>query len=86
MLPINPTSAYTRSQEFVSQEWSHYFANGYVDTVQGGWRGVLMSNLALIDPVASFQFFNDSAFDWSWLDDGASRTWYLTYAAGMAGL
>lgn len=85
MLPINPSSAYTRSQEFVSQEWARYFSNGYLETVEGGWKGVLMANLALIDPERSFEFFSDSDFDWSWLDDGSSRTWYLAYAAGMGG-
>jgi endo-1,3(4)-beta-glucanase len=85
MLPINPSSAYTRTQDFVSQEWAHYFANGYLDTVEAGWKGILYANLALIDPVRSFEFFSDLGFDWGWLDDGASRTWYLAYAAGMGG-
>ena len=52
------------------------------DTVQGGWKGVLFANLALIDPVASWNFFAQQNFDLGWVDGGASRTWYLALAAG----
>lgn len=85
MLPLNPSSAYTRTEEFVSQEWARYFEDGYLETVQGGWRGVLMANLALIDPERSFEFFLGSEFDWGFLDSQASRTWYLAWTAGLGG-
>lgn len=84
MIPINPSSAYTRTARFVREEWNSYFdANGStpVDTVQGGWRGLLYANLAIIDPKAAWDFFAQPNFDPSWLDSGASRTWYLAYAA-----
>jgi endo-1,3(4)-beta-glucanase len=86
MLPLLPSSTLTRTQEFVSEEWNTYFDNGRADTVAGGWRGILYANLAIINPVASWQFFNQSGFDASWLDGGASRTWYLALAAGMFAL
>ena len=85
MIPLNPSSAYTRNARFVREEWEAYFdAHGCtpVDTVQGGWRGILYSNLALINPKAAWEFFAQPNFDQSWLDSGASRTWYLAYAAG----
>ncbi len=82
MLPINPSSAYTRNRNFVAEEWATYFDNGRADEVAGGWRGILYANLALIDPVASWRFFSQSDFDLNWIDGGASRTWYLAYAAG----
>lgn len=85
MLPVNPSSTLTRAARFVSQEWSTYFSNGRVDSVAGGWRGVLYANLALIDPVTSYNFFAQSGFDNSWLDGGASRTWNLALAAGLGG-
>ncbi|QDS75982.1 hypothetical protein FKW77_004248 [Venturia effusa] len=85
MLPLNPSSAYTRSEEFVQQEWERYFEDGYLETVQDGWRGVLMANLALIDPERSFEFFLGEEFDWGFLDGGASRTWYLAWSAGLGG-
>ena len=61
------------------------FAPGAVlpaDTVAGGWKGVLFANLALIDPVAAWNFFAGQNFDLGWIDGGASRTWYLAFAAG----
>lgn len=36
-----------------------YFSNNRWRSVQGGWRGVLMMNLALIDPKESLAFFRD---------------------------
>lgn len=86
MLPILPLSAYTRSQTFVREEWARFFDNGRVDAVQGGWRGILYSNLALIDAKAAWRFFSDSvAFKPEYLDGGASLTWYLALAAGLGG-
>jgi len=85
MIPINPSSALTRTKDFVTEEWNTYFRDGAVDpaaNVQGGWKGILYANLAIIDPAASWRFFSQSDFDSSWLDGGASRTWYLAYAAG----
>lgn len=85
MIPINPSSALTRNPTFVREEWDTYFSNGRVDSVGGGWRGILYSNLALIDPKAAYGFFSKQGFDWGWLDGGASRTWYLAYCAAMGG-
>lgn len=88
MLPLMPNSAYLRSRNFVSQEWNAMFAPNASDpaqNVEGGWKGVLYANLALIDPNASWNFFSQSNFSYSWLDGGASRTWYLAYAAGLGG-
>ena len=85
MIPLNPSSAYIRSKKFVAEEWQSYFRDGAVapaHTVGGGWRGLLYANLAIIDPVASYRFFSQDNFDYGWLDGGASRTWYLAYAAG----
>ncbi|KAI9678861.1 MAG: hypothetical protein M1817_005921 [Caeruleum heppii] len=82
MIPINPASALTRTKTFVSEEWTRYFDNGRVDQVAGGWRGILYANLAIINPTASFNFFAQGNFQAEWLDGGASRSWYLAYAAG----
>jgi Glycosyl hydrolase family 81 C-terminal domain len=86
MVPLMPFSPLTRSRNFVAEEWNTYFSDGKVAqaaAVQGGWRGILYANLAIIDPTAAFNFFNQQNFDPSWLDGGASRTWYLAFAAGM---
>lgn len=84
MIPLLPSSTLTRTQTFVTQEWDTYFSNGRVDSVVGGWKGLLYANLAIIDPVTSFNFFSNSSFDPSFLDGGASRTWYLAFAAGQS--
>jgi endo-1,3(4)-beta-glucanase len=83
MLPLLPSSTITRTQEFVTEEWNTHFSNGRADAVVGGWKGILYANLAIIDPKASWNFFSSSTFDPSWLDGGASQTWYLALAAGM---
>jgi endo-1,3(4)-beta-glucanase len=47
----------------------------------------LYANLALIDPKASYGFFRDGIngfWDERWIDGGASRTWYLTWAAALS--
>ncbi|PWY95544.1 endo-1,3-beta-glucanase Engl1 [Aspergillus sclerotioniger CBS 115572] len=88
MLPLLPSSSYVRRQNFVREEWNALFASNASDpasAVTGGWKGVLYANLALIDPASSWNFFAQSNFDYSWLDGGASRTWYLAFAAGMGG-
>ncbi|KAI4139864.1 MAG: hypothetical protein LQ341_004055 [Variospora aurantia] len=91
MLPILPYSSFTRSSTFVSQEWSALFdpsnpsAPDPASSVRGGWKGILYANLALIDPKRSWQFFAQRNFDPAWIDGGASRTWYLAFAAGEFG-
>ena len=83
MLPLLPSSTLTRPQDFVTQEWDTYFSNGRADDIVGGWKGILYANLALIDPETSYQFFSQENFSATWLDGGASQTWYLAMAAGM---
>ena len=85
MLPLSPASAYTRSTTFINEEWHSYFSEASFNPaskVGGGWRGVLYGNLACIDPQAAWRFFSQEKFDMGWIDGGASRTWYLAYAAG----
>ncbi|KAJ5469997.1 Glycoside hydrolasefamily 81 [Penicillium desertorum] len=88
MLPLPPNSSYTRQPQFVTEEWQAMFAPNAstpAANVDGGWKGVLFANLTLIDPQASWDFFAQSKFDYSWIDGGASRTWYLAYTAGLGG-
>jgi endo-1,3(4)-beta-glucanase len=85
MLPLMPHSPFTRRKEFVRQEWQAMFAENAstpASRVDGGWKGVLYANLALIDPKSSWDFFAQPNFDYSWIDGGATRTWYLAFAAG----
>lgn len=97
MIPLLPFSTYIRSPTFVAQEWEDYFANRahtqndarYVDTVEGGWRGLLWANYAMANSTAareSYDFFRDTdekQLDRSFLDGGASQTWYLAFCAAL---
>ncbi|KAK0371912.1 glycosyl hydrolase family 81 [Colletotrichum limetticola] len=83
MIPLLAPSPFVRTPAFVKEEWDVYFSNGRVDTIAGGWRGIIYGNLATIDGKTAWNFFNSSNFDPSWIDGGASLTWYLTYAALM---
>lgn len=88
MIPQMPFSPYTRSTKFVKEEWDAYFSDSSFNpakNVSGGWRGLLMSNLAIINPIDSYKFFTQPTFDGGWIDSGASRAWYIAYAAGMSG-
>ncbi|TAQ89602.1 hypothetical protein B7494_g2092 [Chlorociboria aeruginascens] len=85
MLPLLPSSTLTRTKDFVQQEWDAFFSDGRAEAVQGGWKGILFANLAIVDPSTAWSFFSNSNFDAGWLDGGASRTWYLALAAGLGG-
>ena len=87
MLPLMPMSTLIRSSDFVSQEWTAYNFGTYVSQVQGGWKGILMANLAIIDPVTSYNFFSNVSgdFHFDMLDGGASQTWYLAWSAALGG-
>lgn len=82
MIPLLPSTIFTRPDKFVREEWETYFSNGRADNIVGGWKGILYGNLATFDPKAAWDFFTRKDFDPSWLDGGASLTWYLAYCAG----
>lgn len=81
MIPLTPVSPIMRSSEFVQQEWTDMLAP-IVDTLDTGWRGILHANQAIFDAPAAYNFFSRDDFQTEWLDDGASRTWYLAWSAG----
>jgi len=84
MLPLAPSSAFTRPAAFVQQEWETYFSSGRANTGDG-WQGILYANLALVDPKSAWDFFAMDGFSPEWLDGGASRTWYLAFSAALGG-
>ncbi|KAI5289580.1 hypothetical protein KEM54_003626 [Ascosphaera aggregata] len=88
MLPLFAASPYVRSKKFVDEEWAAMFAENAVtpaSRVEGGWKGVLYSNDAIRDPKESWNFFAQDDFQNRWLDNGASRTWSLAFAAALGG-
>ncbi|KAI5294618.1 hypothetical protein KEM52_003607 [Ascosphaera acerosa] len=89
MLPLFPASPYVRSEKFVNEEWQAMFAPNATrpaQSVEGGWKGVLYANDAIRDARESWSFFSQGGFDNGWLDNGASRTWSLAFAAGLGGV
>lgn len=84
MIPLTPASVLIREKEFVQQEWDSLISD-IVDDADGGWAGILRANQALIDPSASYDYFVSSSFSDENLDGGASRSWYLAYAALLGG-
>ncbi|KAK0709705.1 glycoside hydrolase family 81 protein [Lasiosphaeria miniovina] len=84
MLPLLPHTPLVRTPDFVAEEWNTYFGNGRAADIVGGWKGILYGNYATIDPRGAYAFFSSPGFDPSWLDGGASLTWYLCYSAGMS--
>ncbi|GAB1315831.1 endo-1,3-beta glucanase [Madurella fahalii] len=84
MLPLLPHTPFVRTPEFVREEWDAFFSGGRAQSVTGGWKGILFGNYATIDPRAAYDFFSGRSGGWDdgWVDGGASRTWYLSYAAG----
>lgn len=84
MIPITSISSYMRSSKFTAQEWRAKLAQ-IVDRVQDGWRGILMLNMGLFDPVTAWRWFARSDWQDSLIDGGMSRTWSLTYLAGIGG-
>ncbi|KAK5114407.1 hypothetical protein LTR85_010229 [Meristemomyces frigidus] len=90
MLPLMPFSTLSRSATFVQQEWDAYFGPSGIKPVAqvtGGWKGILMANLAIVDPTTSYNYFSNSTGDFSIadLDGGASQTWYLALSAALGG-
>lgn len=86
MIPLLPPSGLFRNPRFVTEEWDTFFNSTCSDPaekVQGGWKGILYANLALVDPKTAWRFFSQKNFDATWIDGGASRTWYLAWCAGQ---
>ncbi|EKG17574.1 Glycoside hydrolase family 81 [Macrophomina phaseolina MS6] len=85
MIPVHVPSTLIRTKQFVQEEYDIFLSNGAIDTAQEGWRGILYANLALIDADTSYDFFSDPSFNTTYLDGGASRTWYLAYVSALRG-
>ncbi|KIW94756.1 uncharacterized protein Z519_04733 [Cladophialophora bantiana CBS 173.52] len=88
MIPLMPFSTLTRTEQFVTEEWITYFADGAVrqaTDITGGWKGIVYANLAIINPTAAYNFFTQPNFDMGWIDGGASLTWYIALSALLGG-
>ncbi|KAI6782091.1 uncharacterized protein J7T54_003511 [Emericellopsis cladophorae] len=86
MLPIHAPTTYSRSKAFVQEEWDAYFSNGRVDKLDNAWKSIIYANYATVQPKAAWDYFNKQGFDASLIDGGASRAWYMAYAAALGKL
>lgn len=88
MLPINPSSAYTRKAGFVREEWDQYFAGNKSGSLTGGgFVGHVYVNLAIADVEGakeSYEFMLQQPVNGSFVD-GMSLAWNLAYTAGLGG-
>ncbi|EPY51546.1 endo-1,3-beta-glucanase Eng2 [Schizosaccharomyces cryophilus OY26] len=85
MIPITPISGYVRTPSYVKSSWDAKLAP-IINSFSNNWTGILYSNLAITDPTAAWNEFVSPNFEDSNVDEGASRTWYLTLAAWMGAL
>lgn len=81
-IPITPMSSFIRHPSYVEQEWIQKL-QGIVNDVNDGWKGIMMLNLALFNPRASFEFFSSPNFSGNFLDNGQSLTWSLAYSGAF---
>lgn len=88
MLPINPSSAYTRKAAFVREEWEQYFAGNKSGSLTGdGFVGHVYVNLAIADMEGareSYEFMLQQTVNGSSVD-GQSLAWNLAYTAALGG-
>jgi endo-1,3(4)-beta-glucanase len=75
-------SPYIRTRKFVREEWDTVLSSLFPTLPNNGWKGILMANYGIIDPVAAYNYFVDRGFDEGVLDPGTSRTWYLALVGG----
>lgn len=84
MIPVHAPTGLTRNKNFIREEWDAFFGNGQIDTIDNPWKGIAYAQYALVDSVASWEFFSSPTFQDSWIDGGASRSWFMAYAAGKS--
>lgn len=84
MIPVHGPTGLTRNKNFIQEEWDAFFGDGKIDNINNPWKGIAYAQYALVDPVGSWEFFASPSFQDSWIDGGASRSWFLAYAAGKS--
>ncbi|CAM0138853.1 unnamed protein product [Umbelopsis sp. WA50703] len=79
-LPMTPElGEYIKDPEFVEQEWAQRLEPA-LNGVQGGWKGVLLANYAIIDPSSAYAQLRNAE-----VDGGQSRAFSLYFAATQPG-
>ncbi|CAI4046545.1 hypothetical protein N7582_003837 [Saccharomyces uvarum] len=81
-IPITSASSWVRSPTFVKEEWEQNM-QPIINQVNDGWKGIIMLNMALLDPKFSYDFFSQPNFNRNFLDNGQSLTWSLAYSGAF---
>lgn len=84
MIPVHGPTGLTRNKNFIQEEWDAFFGGGKIDSIDNPWKGIAYAQYALVDPVGSWNFFASPSFQDNWIDGGASRSWFMAYAAGKS--
>lgn len=71
MIPATPITEEVRLPKFVEEEWSTILSK-IIGNVAGGWKGVLYTSYATLNPAEAFAQLRNVP-----LDDGLSRAWAL---------
>jgi endo-1,3(4)-beta-glucanase len=82
MIPVHGPTGLTRSKTFIQEEWDAFYGGGKIDAMDNPWKGIAYAQYALVDAVGAYNFFASPSFQDNWIDGGASRSWYMAYAAG----
>lgn len=82
MIPVHGPTGLTRSKNFIQEEWDAFFGDGKIDSIDNPWKGIAYAQYALVDPAVAWEFFASDSFQDTWVDGGASRSWWMAYAAG----
>lgn len=82
-IPITSASSWVRTPNFVKEEWEEKM-QPIIDQVNDGWKGIIMLNMALLDPKFSYDFFSQPDFNRNFLDNGQSLTWSLAYSGAFS--
>ncbi|KAG9256533.1 endo-1,3(4)-beta-glucanase [Emericellopsis atlantica] len=85
MIPVHGPTGLVRNKNFIREEWDAFFSNGRVDRFDNPWKGIAYAQYALVNPQTAWSFFASGSFQDRWIDGGASRSWYMAYAAALGG-
>jgi len=88
MVPVSAASVLIRQPSFVRAEWNALFnrpPGRSINSVDGGWKSILMTNLALSDAGTAYRYFSASNWSDAALDGGTSQSWCLLMAAALGG-
>jgi endo-1,3(4)-beta-glucanase len=58
MIPLTPISVFIQSKSFLAAEWAAKLSS-IIGSMNSGWEGILIVNLAISDPSTAWNFFTN---------------------------